>query len=336
MKRKYLPLLIGSLPHTDPKDAVEAVFQYFPDSPSWPQFPRISPLEGMELQFLENIPGWYIDNNKVIFKRGDSAFEEISNFLQLAINDDYERFEITSNRAIGLKIFLEKLKCINKKPEVVKGQVIGPITFLTSHKIEDGSRLFKDETYLEVIPLFLRQKALYQYYKFKEVVDSDVIIFFDEPILSEIGSAVTNITTDVAEEALEKVLDKLPFKRGIHICGNSDWDFILSLPIDIVNFDAFKFSKEFLIYYKAIKEFINKNGIIALGVIPTNIEDLKRIGFNEIYNLTMGIVEKLKEICDKKDLEENLIITPSCGMGALDIESAEKVFKLLKELTMKL
>jgi methionine synthase II (cobalamin-independent) len=335
LKIAFLPLLIGSLPHTNPEEGVEAVFHFLPNSPNWPQFPKISQLEGMEFQYLENIPGWCSDSGKIIFYKSENALNLISQYLEFALKDSYDRFSITEKNAVGLSIFLEKLK--NRNPEYLKGQVIGPITFLTSHKLEDGTRLYKDDLYVETIPLFLRQKALYQYYEFKKVSpNSEVIIFFDEPILSEIGSAVTNISVESAGKTLNRTLDNLPFISGIHICGNSDWDFILRLPVDIVNFDAYKYLDEFLLYKKAIKDFITEGKSIALGIIPTNKDDISLIDENTLLTKTIGAIESLKSITAIKDISKKIIITPSCGMGTLDLKDSLKVLTLIRSITENL
>lgn len=37
-----LPTLIGSMSHTDPKEACSQVIKYLPDIPAWPQLPKRS------------------------------------------------------------------------------------------------------------------------------------------------------------------------------------------------------------------------------------------------------------------------------------------------------
>lgn len=331
-----MPLLIGSLPHTDPEEGVEAVFRSFPNSPTWPQFPKISSNEGMNLQYLENIPGWYVNHDKIVFKKSENIVDEISEFLEYALEDKWEKFYISEKRAIGFSIFLKKLV---EKPDssYVKGQVVGPITFLASHFIEDGTRLYKDETYSEAIPLFLRQKALFQYYEFKKASpNSEVIIFFDEPILSEIGSAVTNIDLETAKKILNKALENIPFISGMHICGNSDWDFVLNLPINIVNFDAYNYLEEFLLYKRSIKDFISKGNSIALGIIPTNKEELTKADEKKLLSKTLYAIESLKNVSGDNHIENKIIITPSCGMGTLEIQECQKVFFLMNFIIREL
>ncbi|MCI5133404.1 MAG: hypothetical protein D3904_18295 [Candidatus Electrothrix sp. EH2] len=59
MKNKFtpngLPVLIGSLPLSDHKEAIERIFAATSEIPLWPQLPG-NPLEGMMHQFAEGIP----------------------------------------------------------------------------------------------------------------------------------------------------------------------------------------------------------------------------------------------------------------------------------------
>lgn len=341
MKANFLPLLIGSLPHTDVKAAVREVFDFLPHSPSWPQFPRISKEESMEIQFLEGIPCWTKHNDKIIFKKSVDCIEQISEKIEKAINKDVESFLISERFSKGFNIFLKELININP-PKIIKGQVIGPITFLVSHYTDDGTRLLKDETYTDSIPRFLAMKAAYQVAKFREISPgSEPIIFFDEPILAEIGSSVTNLTYEQVRAALDIITENVNCLKGIHICGNSDWDFILKLPIDIINFDAYSFYKEFLLYKKSIKEFIEKGKYIALGVIPTDKEHVSKENKESLLALTMHIIEELKSMCCGTSIEEDslnyrIFLTPSCGMGTLTMEESGKVLRLLRDLSNQL
>ncbi|MCI5122884.1 MAG: hypothetical protein D3925_00005, partial [Candidatus Electrothrix sp. AR5] len=50
-----LPVLIGSLPLSDHKEALDRIFTATPEIPLWPQLPG-DPYEGMMPQFAEGIP----------------------------------------------------------------------------------------------------------------------------------------------------------------------------------------------------------------------------------------------------------------------------------------
>ncbi|MCI5120720.1 MAG: hypothetical protein D3908_05925, partial [Candidatus Electrothrix sp. AUS4] len=50
-----LPVLIGSLPLSDHKEAIARIFSATPEIPLWPQLPG-DPFEGLMPQFAEGIP----------------------------------------------------------------------------------------------------------------------------------------------------------------------------------------------------------------------------------------------------------------------------------------
>lgn len=335
MNANFLPLLIGSLPLIALEKAIEAVFSYCPNSPSWPQLPKLSIYESMNLQYLEGIPGWELTDGGVNFKESNQIIDEVSEVLNKAINGEVSFFAITEKHAKCFYPFLNMLK--NKSISLIKGQVIGPITFLTSHKIKDYGMLIKDNGYKELIPRILGLKAKFQIEKFKEYNgDCNKVIFFDEPILSQIGSAVSSINREEAKELIKTTIAEVDCYKGLHICGNSDWDFILKLPIDIINFDTFNFGEHFLLYRKSIEEYIARGGYIALGMIPTDSENLRKVEEHFIYNKTVNYLNKLKEIIGLEKLRERIFITPSCGMGALTEEEAYRALQLLSKTVAKL
>lgn len=312
--------------------ALEVVFEYCPQSPSWPQLPKVSVYESMMYQYLEGIPGWVWKDDNIFF----SEPEEI-NDLENALVDielkKLERFAITEKYSLTFNKFIEKLK--NKSEvEIVKGQVIGPITFLSSHKKESGNLLISDEFYKEIISKILKLKADYQVMSFNSVnPKSNKIIFFDEPVLSQIGSAVLNLKKEDIVSIYESITSSdLYYYTGMHICGNSEWDFIMSLPINIINFDAYNYYEEFFIYKRDIKKFIEKGGYIAFGIIPTESNLIKEIKFAEILERKDFVEKKLNEFLDNDLVKERVFYTPSCGMGTLTEEEMYKVLNFLTEI----
>lgn len=334
MTADFLPLLIGSLPHTDVQTAVETGFRFCPNSPSWPQLPKLSPFEGMNLQYLEGIPGWQIKDGKVVFRKSSEITGEISAAIERTFAGDSDSFRITPANSRTFNSFIQKLST-RTRPVFVKGQVVGPVTFLTSHITDEGRRLLQDDGYRELIPRCLNMKAKFQIGQFKKAQpDSDCIIFFDEPILAEIGSAVSNLNHDDIHELLLTASEGLDARIGVHICGNSDWDFMLRQPIDIINFDAYAYGEQFLVYPDAIREFLEKGGCIALGIVPTDAEALRAETFETLVLRTDKIIKSLRGICGKDDIvNARLFLTPSCGMGTLTEQESEKALKILASLT---
>ena len=64
IKPKCINTGIGSMPFIDPEYAVDLSLRIFSQAPFWPQLPRISMKEQMEIQYSEGLPCVVIDKEK--------------------------------------------------------------------------------------------------------------------------------------------------------------------------------------------------------------------------------------------------------------------------------
>ena len=72
---------------------------------------------------------------------------------------------------------------------------------------------------------------------------------------------------------LEGFFAQIEHPRGIHLCGNPDWDFLLNLDIDILSFNAYNCGEIFVKYRDSIKRFLNKGGMLGWGLVPANQDE---------------------------------------------------------------
>ncbi|MCX7724797.1 MAG: hypothetical protein N2042_06100 [Thermodesulfovibrio sp.] len=315
---------IGSMPHTDVFSACEIILKYF-DIPFWPQMPKYSQKEQMITQFCEGFPGVILNSEKVYINKNEELITEwLSNYtedMSSPLSKDY---------AVGLYKMKEIIE--DKRLKIFKGQITGPVTFSLSLKDEEGKSIYFDETLREIAIMHLKAKAKWQIDFLKSLAE-DVIVFIDEPILQAVGTSAY-ISVEQAE-AMRLINDLVSFikqqdaKVGIHCCGRTDWREILSIDIDILSFDAFSFFDFFKIYKDEILEFLKKDGYVAWGFIPTT-DDLNTLSDEEIINQALRKIDDISKFIPS--INKNSLITPSCGMGSLDILSAERVCKLLQKL----
>jgi len=125
--------------------------------------------------------------------------------------------------------------------ETVKVQVVGPATLILSGYERDEA-LLRIYRHLEVI--------------FDGLSAQEVILFLDEPALGQAGFAFRPLWDAIFKE--------FPAIRGVHVCGNMQWDILFASEIDIVSFDASKY--DITLYYprkgKRIAWGINDQGQI--------------------------------------------------------------------------
>ena len=344
-KANGLPLLIGSLPMDDHKAATQMVMDHTPEIPLWVQLPRFRE-EGMINQFLPGLPGVTVLNDKHFIDTQKPEFdEEVLAFFEdyLAMSEsgsnlDGTRFAFTEETGKGFAEFLLQVDGRKDSFVALKGQVTGPITFGTGVKDEQDRDIFYNDQLRDAAVKKLALNAGWQTKTFAKRGFTP-IIFLDEPALAGFGtSAYLTISKEDVISSIEEIVSEIHGQgglAGVHVCANTEWDMLLGSHIDIISFDAFSFFDKFILYPDMIKSYLNKGGILAIGIIPTsNAEEIAQ-------QTTQGLVEKFEAQVaqlvdlgfDRQRIIEQAFITPSCGTGSLDFESAKKVLQLTKEVS---
>jgi len=320
----------GSMPQKEASAAVDLIFKYCPAIPFWPQLPKINPNEGMIAQFSGNIP---------IEKPTDQDLEK---FYEELIKGDVEYFRINEDVASGLYAFKKRLKEQPKLLDAVKfikGQITGPFTFAASAKDISGSALLHDPISMQVIIKGLMMKALWQVQFFKEF-GKRMVIFIDEPYLGCFGSAYTPLNREDVVKGLTELAEGIKSKDvliGVHCCGNTDWSIFTEVKaIDIINFDAFSFLDKFVLYADSLKGFLERDGVICWGVVPT-----QEFQGTENARELVKKVEEGMDVLEKKGvarsvLQENMLLSPSCGLGTLDEAKATAILTLLQQTSQEI
>jgi methionine synthase II (cobalamin-independent) len=332
--KKFLAMGIGSLPHKDVEQALDLIFKYTPEVPFWPQLPKIDAREGMIAQFSENLPGLKIDAGGLRFVPRDKE-KELELFYEKIISQDLEYFKISPDFAAGLHAFYQRLKDADLSGvEFIKCQVTGPFTFCSGINDLNGNSILHDKVLMQAMAKGLSMKALWQLELFKRFAKK-MIMFFDEPYLSCVGSAYTPVNRNHVIDVFSELTDSLKAKGclvGIHCCGNTDWSMLMDTGgIDMINFDAFDFQERFVLYADNLDTFLKRGGIICWGIVPTQ-------GFNASLTpeelsrkIKSGLDILVKKGIDRQLLLERLMISPACGLGTLDAQKAEGILSLLNQ-----
>ncbi len=154
--------------------------------------------------------------------------------------------------------------------------------------------------------------------------------------MSGFGSAFMSLSRDQFLNIFDKLISTIKehdeVMVGLHCCGNSDWEVLLQSKIDILSFDSFSYSKYFVLYPERIKKFLENDGIIAWGAVPTT-EYNEEVTIDVISNKVNEALEALTaKGIDRQFILERSLFTPACGIGTLDIDIAEKVTALTASL----
>ena len=345
-KANGLPLLIGSLPMESHEKATKLVLEYTPDIPLWVQLPLYRE-EGMVPQFLPGLPGFtngsdknLLDTSKPEFNEEFLAFfEEYISITESGADLCTSRFALSGVRGKG---FFEFLKQIDEKDSsfiALKGQVTGPITFGTAVKDETDKDIFYNDPLKDAAIKKLALNARWQAHEFSKR-GAVPIIFIDEPALAGFGtSAYITITKEDVIQSIEEIILEIHAENGlagVHVCANTEWDMLLGSGLDIISFDAFSFFDRFILYPERIKAYLDQKKILAWGIVPTGKKEV--IAEQTTQGLIQLLHAQMDELADKTGIDKETIIsqsfiTPSCGTGSLDLDSAKTVLRLTREVS---
>ncbi len=288
----------------------------------------------MYVQYSESLPGLVIDEKeKMIHIDSSRALSDIETVYGKYLERDVDYFKISEDHAEGFYEFMESAPSAGKNAKFVKGHITGPISFALSVTDENKRSIIYNRDIFEVLVKVLSMKAAWQIRRLK-TIRPDVMIFIDEPYLVSIGSSYVNIDVKDAMEKLDEVIAAIKAEgalAGVHCCGNTDWPLLLKRDMDILNFDAYNFIKEFALYSAEVALFLKRGGSIAWGVIPSS-----DAADNETAAALRKRLDGYLELFANKGIDSSAIssiITPSCGVGTLNEARAEKIFGFAKELS---
>lgn len=333
---------IGSLPHKDVESALDLIFEYTPNIAFWPQLPKRNVREGMVAQFAEGLPCIKATDKGLIFDP-DNKEQELEKFYEKIINQELEYFKISQNFSQGLYAFAQRLE---QKPSIlddiayIKCQIVGPFTFASSINDENGRALLHDPVFMQAIISALTMKALWQIRFFKKF-GKKIIVFLDEPYLGCFGSAYTPLSRQEVISGLIEITKRIAKPgialTGIHCCGNTDWSVFTDVKtVDIISFDAFSFLDKLVLYSQDLKKFLQAGKALCWGIVPTQNFSGQETAELLMGKINAGINTLVKKGLDEKLILKHLMVSPSCGLGTLEIEKSTKIFQLLSEVSKEI
>jgi len=155
----------------------------------------------------------------------------------------------------------------------IRGQMIGPISF--GLKVADEARkpIIYNSDVKAILFEFLAGKINRQLAELR-AVHPNAFVWLDDPGLEFIFSSLSGYTDIAGRDDMAGFLDSLDGLKGLHLCGNPDWDFLLTAGLDLLSFDAFARGEVLTRYADQIKRFLDRGGVLSWGIVPTGISDL--------------------------------------------------------------
>ncbi len=320
------------MPHKDADRALELALSM--DIPFWPQLPHVSYYEDMYVQAAEHFPGILLDlENQTLRFSMDNFINEFEDAM--ARFDEPEYFDISRDYSVVYHKFLEM--DLSDRP-AIRGQLEGPISFGLNVLDQDKRPILFEDTIRPFMFEFMSKRINVQL-KRLQLMNPNAFMFVDEPGLQFLFSALSGYDSTKAKSDMEQFFSVIQRPRGIHLCGNPDWDFLLHLDLDILSLDIYQNGEVFSSYWKSIKNFLDRGGVIVWGVVPTNFEPFEAENIRSLETRLTGVWDFLsaKGIDREFLLSRSLISPATCCLVNPDGETTvEKAFAVVNELSHRL
>lgn len=275
---------------------------------------------------------------KIWMEDDDQLLNSIAVFYEDFMNGNLDAFAISDQHAAGLHCFLRGLSEKGEKVPLAKGQVTGPFTFGLGLNDNNMKPVWFNQQYKDVVLKGLTMKALWQVREFRKYAEN-IIIFFDEPILSALGTpAYMAIEDEEVVASLNEVINAVQAEGamvGVHCCGNMDWGLLARTDVDIMAFDAYFYGEKVALYPAEIKAFLDKGKYLAWGIVPTAGHTAEAVPVDDETVDTLNarlevlIAEFVRKGIPENQLREQMLLTPSCGVGTVPVKTAGKILELL-------
>ena len=260
-----LTTAMAVMPHRDVTRALEIALSV--DVPFWPQLPNTSYTEDMYVQAAEHFPGIVLDMDKRTLRFSMEKFAEELEEALLHF-DDPTYFDVSETYSA---VYHQFLALDLKDRPAIRGQLEGPISFGFNIIDQDDRPIIFDDTVRPFMLDFMARRLNVQLGRLKQR-NANAFMFVDEPGLQFLFSAMAGYSDLKAKGDLDQFFSQVDRPRGIHLCGNPDWDFLLNLDLDVLSLDVYTNAEIFASYASAIGRFLDRGGVIVWGIVPTGFE----------------------------------------------------------------
>jgi hypothetical protein len=319
---------MGIMPHDNIDDALKFVLTM--DIPFWPQLPRLSFYEDMYVQVMEHFPGVVIDHDRLrIYIDTNRFIDEIPEYLEQ--EDDPSTFAISEKFSRVYRRFLS----LDLTPYMsIHGQIVSPISLMLKIVDENNKPMVYNDEVRAFAYAFIQKKLNFQYAELS-AKNANAFVWIDDPGLEFIFNAMCGYDSVKAKDELTDFFEGVDGPRGLHLCGRPDWDFLLSLNIEILSFNAYAWGDIFVTYDK-VKSFLEKGNIISWGIIPTYLEEFSREDVASIAGRLKSMWDVMEgKGIDRDRIAQNSILAPAtCNLLNHDkTVTVEKSFELLSSVS---
>jgi hypothetical protein len=314
---------VGSLPMTEPAEAVDLLATRCSTLPAWPQMPRRAPAENMIAQVLLRMGARLEPSpNGWSYRVRDGAMDDLLGMLHEA------PARLANGSAVGFEPFREAFAA-GRFPEAVavKGQMVGPATLSMCLLRGSADRPFADHPALvDALGSYLARLAAWQVHRLREVSGGrPVVLSLDEPAVGCRAMPRDRGSRFAQLDAVNRVLDAIREAGGIpalHCCGEGAGNVLDELTPDVFSLDACRYLAP-LVRSGAAERYLHRGGRFAFGLVPT-VDRPSQLNPRTMFMQWLHAAIQLEQI---PQLARRSMVTATCGLGLLEPDSAAEALR---------
>jgi hypothetical protein len=324
--------MTAAVPYKDMEKTIQVVLKNFPEAPCLPVMTR-------SIRWaLEGIPCLVFDRQRrEVFLDPSAGKEgELLEFYDSYEAGDLDYFAFTRENAPWFHALIETLE--ESRPDELRWvhfENLGPILMADVIKQPDGKSSFQDETLRDILIKATNMKSKWLIKKIRDSVPGiEVITGHAETTLVNFTSAGGTGSKEEIVAAINSGFEGLDCVKWVHCCANIDWSLLTDSDIDVINFDAFQHSDRLALYYKEIKAFLDRGGMLAWGIVPViNEVFLKESVDSLVKRLEEGISLFVEQGIDEELLAASSWVVPSCETVMMTPELSDRALSTTREIS---
>ncbi len=319
---------IGSLPHTQGELGLQLALQL--DVPFLPELPQANPGEFMMASALEGFPGLEFDAmgmctvDRRAWEAGAVAFGVR---LDAALaSGDVSSFEPSPSVRRAWLPFLWEVR--NRKLALAKAQLAGPATVRWGTQLSTGGAVVDDSAVDKQVFRLLLARCLAMV-KALRAAGTTPLFYLDEPGLYALDTTDGRHLLMLQELRLLVVaLQREGALVGLHCCGNTHWEALLSLGLDLLSFDVRLSLDAVLDVPGPLEAFLSGGGALSLGIVPTNLGEEADV--QELVSAAEASLQSVLGEARAQAVLERSVLTPACGLALRSVLDAERTVEELR------
>ncbi|HEY3752919.1 MAG TPA: methionine synthase [Pseudonocardiaceae bacterium] len=321
---------IGSMPGTDPVEAVRAVVGELPNLPYLPELPARmvgADIIGRAAAVLVDLP-----------------VEVVPSGYRVTAHPGHDLRRARDLLTRDLDALQEVLDATGQHPALVKIQVAGPWTLMAGIELTRGHRVLTDPGALREFTASLAEGLARHIAEVAARTGAAVLVQLDEPTLPTVlagGLAGPSGLTMVApvEEAeardvLGEVIEAARTASGqpvaVHCCADRPpLGLFRAAGADVLSFDATGLDRTPAAFWDELGEAWDSGATLFLGLVPS-VDPPAPVTLHDLAKPALAMVDRLG--FNRSWLADLAVPTPTCGMAGASMTWATRAMELSSEL----